>query len=169
MTVYETGRIDLAGFVTPFGAALMLGAGAGLAGGLQCGVSIVAGIIVGWIWRRDPGPAIRSAALAAGTLLSVPVALLYDLLLAGLAIGWLVRTSLGSDFLAWERPALVCCFLVPLLSLHIGHATSVLLGPAAPGTLLAICFMRTWRHCQSVVAGTANRAIGSATSPARRS
>ena len=96
--VYETGRINLAGFVTPYGAARVLGAGARHgAGAAGRGFHLVV-VLVGWIWRRDPGPAVRSAALAAGILLSVPLALVYDLLLTTVAIGWLVRQGRSPGF-----------------------------------------------------------------------
>ena len=143
--VYETGRIDLAGFVTPYGAARLLGAGTGAARALQAGVSILVALAVGWIWRRDPGPAVRSAALAAGILLSVPVALVYDLLLLSVAIGWLVRAGRGSGFLAGEPLLLAGCFLVPLLSFQLGHAAHIPLGPLAPAAVLALCGVRTVR------------------------
>ena len=40
-TVYETGRIELAGFVTPYGAARLLGVSAGAARMLQAAVSLL--------------------------------------------------------------------------------------------------------------------------------
>lgn len=143
--VYESGRIDLAGFVTPYGAARVLGAGAGVAQGLQGTASVLTALVVGWVWRRDPGPAERSAALAAGILLSVPLALVYDLLLLTVAIGWLVRAGRATGFLAWEKLAFAFCFMVPLLSRHFGQATHVPLGPLAPAALLALSVVRTAR------------------------
>jgi len=84
--VYETGRIELTAFVTPYGAARVLGGSAHTAQMVQAAVSVLAAAAVGWIWWHDPGPAPRSAALAAGILLSVPLALIYDLLLLTVAI-----------------------------------------------------------------------------------
>ncbi len=141
--VYESGRIELAGFVTPYGAARVLGAGASAAQLVQGAASLLTAIAVGWIWRRDPGPAERSAALAAGILLSVPLALVYDLMLLTVAIGWLVRAGRAGGFLPWEKWALFFCFLVPLVSRHVGAAADVPLGPFAPAALLAVCLVRT--------------------------
>jgi alpha-1,2-mannosyltransferase len=141
--VYETGEVDLAGFVTPYGAARVLGAGAAAAQMLQAAISVLVAIVVGWIWRLDPGPAERSAALAAGILLSVPLALIYDLMLLTVAIGWLVRAGRGTGFLPWEKLALSFCFLVPLASRHLGHAAHIPLGPLAPAALLTLCLVRT--------------------------
>ncbi len=143
--VYETGRIDLAGFITPYGAARVLGADAGAARLLQAAVSVLVAMTVGWIWWRDPGPAERSAALAAGILLSVPLALVYDLLLITVAIGWLVRAGRTSGFLAWEKLTLFVCFVVPLVARHLGQTTHIPLGPVAPAAVLALCVARTWR------------------------
>lgn len=144
-SVYETGRINLAGFVTPYGAARVLGAGAGMARLLQAVASILVVAVVGWIWRRDPGPAVRSAALVAGILLSVPLALVYDLLLTTVAIGWLVRQGRTTGFLAWEKLALFFCYVVPLVARHLGETTHIPLGPLAPAALLAVCVARTRR------------------------
>ena len=103
--VYETGRIELAGYVTPFGAARLLGLASTAAYALQVGISIVTATIVFWLWRRDADPAHRGAALAAGILLSVPLALLYDLMIAAVAILWLVRAASRGGFL----PGKSCC------------------------------------------------------------
>ncbi len=143
--VYETGRVGMAGFVTPYGAARLLGAGADAARLLQAAVSLLVAGIVAWIWRRDPGPAERSAALAAGILLFVPLALVYDLLLLTVAFGWLVRASRSTGFFAWEKLAMFFCFLVSISSRHFGQATGIPLGPLAPAALLALCVVRT-RH-----------------------
>ena len=143
--VYEAWRVDIAAFVTPFGAALLLGAGVIPARLLQGVCFLLAAVAVAWVWRRNPGPAERSAALAAGILLSVPLALMYDLVLLTVAIAWLVRLSRGTGFQAWEKLALFLCFVVPAVSRHFGQATHIPLGPLAPAALLAVCLLRTWQ------------------------
>ena len=143
--VYESGQIDLAAFVTPYGAARVLGAGARAAQVLQAVASVLVAITVGWIWRRDRGPAERSAALAAGTLLSVPLALIYELTLLTVAIAWLVRAGRATGFLPWEKLVMLFCFLVPLVSRHLGQATHIPIAPLAPAALLALCLVRTLR------------------------
>ena len=143
--VYETGRIELTGFVTPYGAARILGVGAHAAQMAQAAVSVLAAAATGWIWWRDPGPAARSAALAAGILLSVPLALIYDLLLLTVAIAWLVRAGRATGFLPWEKWVLFVCFLVSLASRYFGQATHIPIGPLAPALLMAVCLVRTHR------------------------
>ena len=144
--VYELGRIDLAGFVTPYGAARVLGATTGAAWLAQAAVSVPAVLAVAWIWRRDPGPPVRSASLPAGILLTVPLALIYDLLLLTVSVGWLVRLGRAGGFLAWEKPALALCFVVSLVGRFTGHHFGIPLGPLAPAALLAVCLVRTARH-----------------------
>ncbi len=143
--VYEMGQIDLAGFITPYGAARVLGAGADTGHIVQSVASVLTVASVGWIWWRDPGPAERSAALAAGILLSVPLALVYDLMLLTVAICWLARAGRDNGFLPMEKLALFFCFLVPLLSRHLGQLAHVPIGPLAPAALLILCMARTIR------------------------
>src|SRR5208283_5390178 len=79
------------------------------------------------------------------SLLSVPLALIYDLTLLTVAIAWLVRAGRGTGFLRWEKLAMSFCFLVPLVSRHLGQATHIPLAPLAPAVLLALCLVRTLR------------------------
>lgn len=143
--VYETGRIDLAGYVTPFGAARLVGIAPALAYALQIGVSVAVATIVFWIWRRDADPARRGAALASGILLSVPLALLYDLMIAAVAMLWLVRAASRDGFLPWEKLLLAFCFLVPLVCRYVGEGLGIPLAPLAPIALLALTVARSLR------------------------
>jgi alpha-1,2-mannosyltransferase len=157
--VYETGRIELAGYVTPFGAARLLGLAPTVAYALQLAVSFVTATIVFWIWRRDADPAHRGAALAAGVLLSIPLALLYDLMIAAVAMLWLVRAASRDGFLPWEKLALAFCFLVPLACRYVGEGFGIPLGPLAPIILLALTIVRSLRaqpfHAAGVRAASA--------------
>jgi alpha-1,2-mannosyltransferase len=143
--VYANWRINLNGFVSPYGAARVLGMDATVALVVQGIAAIVVAALVAWIWWRDTGPALRSAALAAGMPLFVPVVLMYDLMLITVAIGWLVRVARRTGFLPWEKLVLFFCFLVPLVCRHLGEATHIPIGPLAPAALLAICLARTLR------------------------
>lgn len=143
--VYETGRIELAGYVTPFGAARLLGLAPVAAYALQFVVTVVVATIVFWIWRRDPDPAHRGAALAGGILLSVPLALLYDLMIVAVAMLWLVRAASRDGFLPWEKLAFAFCFLVPLVCRYVGEGWGIPLAPLAPIVLLALTIVRSLR------------------------
>jgi alpha-1,2-mannosyltransferase len=148
--VYETGRIELAGYVTPFGAARLLGLAPTAAYALQLGISFVTATIIFWIWRRDADPAHRGAALAAGILLSVPLALLYDLMIAAVAMLWLVRAAsrdgvLPGGFLPGEKLLLAFCFIMPLACRYVGEGLGIPLAPLAPIVLLALAIARSLR------------------------
>jgi len=143
--LYESGAIRWSGFVTPYGGALLLGAGINGARLVQAAASVAGACAVGWIWRRDPGPEVRCASLAAGALFCAPLALVYDLLVLAAALGWLLRAGLRTGFLLGERATLLCCFCVPLVCLQFGEATHVPLGPLAPAAVLVLCVIRTAR------------------------
>jgi hypothetical protein len=143
--VYETGRIEIAGYVTVFGAARLVGIAAPFAYVLQFAAAIGAATIVAWIWRRDADPAHRGAALAAGILLSVPLALLYDLMIAAVAMLWLVRAASRDGFMAWEKLLLAFCMLVPLACRYVGEGLGIPLAPLAPIALLGLVVVRSLR------------------------
>lgn len=143
--VYENGSVDLAAFVTPYGAARIFGATPDAAWFAQGIFTFLSALAVSWVWWRNPGPAERSIALAAGILLSIPLALIYDSLLLTVAMAWLVKASRLTGFMKWEKPALVLCFLVPLISRDLGQHEHMAVAPLAPTSLLALCLMRTLR------------------------
>jgi hypothetical protein len=72
----------------------------------------------------------------------VPVGLVYDFLLAGLAMAWLVRAGRESGFLAWEKVTLAAIFVTPLISRNVGTATHVPLAPLALIALMALIARR---------------------------
>ena len=93
LSVYGSGRIPFGGFVTPLGGAMLLGVTPAISGLVQ-GVATVAGAgFVAFAWHRNMPLPIRAASLISATLVSVPLALFYDLVLAGLAAAWLLRAE----------------------------------------------------------------------------
>ncbi|HEY1503336.1 MAG TPA: glycosyltransferase family 87 protein [Stellaceae bacterium] len=145
-STYESGRIDLAGFVTLFGGLRLMGAPSTIAYAVQGFGTIAAIALVAVVWRANLSLATRSAALTAATLIAVPVALVYDFLLAGIAIAWLIRAGHESGFLPWEKTTLAVVFIVPLLSRNFGTATHVPLAQLALIALLALIVRRAWRE-----------------------
>src|SRR5205085_9427139 len=91
---YESGG-KLSAFVTPFGAVIVLDGPPALAYAVQAVVTVAAAILVGIAWERRVSLPVRAATLAAATLVAVPVALFYDLMLATLAAAWLYRSEGG--------------------------------------------------------------------------
>lgn len=139
---YESGRIDLSGFVTLFGAMSLVGASPTLAYAVQGLGAMAAIVLVAVVWRSDLSLPLRAAALASATLIAVPIALIYDFLLAGLAVAWLVRAGSEDGFLPWEKTALAAIFLTPLLSRNIGLALHLPIAPIALFALLGLIVLR---------------------------
>ncbi len=142
--VYASGRIDLAGIVTPFGAARLAGLPPQSAYALQSVSTLLMVGVTALIWRSAASQPVRAAALLAATLLAVPLALLYDRLLALVAIAWLVRQARQSGFLPWEKLVLLAIYPAALLVWLAGHAWHVPLGPLISLAMLALCLRRTW-------------------------
>ncbi|MBS0561633.1 MAG: DUF2029 domain-containing protein [Proteobacteria bacterium] len=165
-SVYATGRIAFAGFVTPFGAARLLGLAAGAAGAVQAAAALAAACFVAAVWRRRAALPLRATALIAGTLLAVPVLLIYDLLALTVAVAWLARTPAGR---AWQRWALALPWGVAAFSLAAGLAFRIPLGPLAPLGVLAVCAARAFPARRAVLAGAAcaGLALFAAPPPAR--
>ena len=143
-STYEFGRIDLSGFVTLYGGLRLMGVPSELAYAVQGIGSLAAIALVAVVWRSNLSLPIRAAALAAGTLIAVPVALVYDFLLAGIAIAWLVRAGRDGGFLPWEKVILAAIFIAPLMSRNFGTATHVPLAQFALIALLALIARRAW-------------------------
>lgn len=145
-STYENGRIDLSGLVTLFGGLRLIGVPTPAAYAVQGLGAISAIALVATVWRLNLSLATRAAALTAATLIAVPVALVYDFLLAGVAMAWLIRGGNESGFLAWEKIILAIIFIVPLLSRNFGTATHVPLAQFALIALLALIVRRAWRE-----------------------
>ncbi|HET8997572.1 MAG TPA: glycosyltransferase family 87 protein [Acetobacteraceae bacterium] len=145
-SVYETGRIQFAGMVTPFGGMLLLGFGVWPAYAVQALATVSAAVLVGLVWRRSPDLSLRSAALLAGTLLAVPLALLYDQMLWLVALGWLVHAGRRDGFLPWEKLVLLACYPLILLTWPIATGLHVPLGPVESAALLLLVARRVWWH-----------------------
>jgi alpha-1,2-mannosyltransferase len=146
-TVFANGRIPFAGLISVFAAARLVGLPAGVAYAIQAAVTLGAAVAVGMIWHRNCSPPVRFAALVAGTLLSIPVVLIYDSLLLAIAGCWLIRAGRNTTFLPWEKTVLSGIFLVPILSRSLGLGLQIPIGPSAAIALLLLCFARArWEH-----------------------
>jgi hypothetical protein len=95
---------------------------------------------VAFVWRRGLPLPIRAATLAAATLVAVPVALIYDLMLAAVAAAWLVRDPAG--LARWERVALAALFVLSMIPPGLAEAWHVPAGPIVALALLALVAKR---------------------------
>jgi alpha-1,2-mannosyltransferase len=126
---YESGRVAFGGLVSPFGAVLLLGGNSTTAYAVQAGATLSAGLLVGFVWRSGHALPIRAATLAAATLVAIPVILIYDLMLAAVAVVWLVSARNGDELRVWEKVALAGSFLLLLDPRDFAEVSHV---PVAP-------------------------------------
>ncbi len=148
-SVYTSGKVSFGAFVTPFGAALLLGAPVSVAIFVQaCALVLAAGVVV-LVWRGAAPLAARASVLLAATLLAVPLALFYDLMPLALGIFWLARQGRRDGFLPWEKSVLAAVYAVPLLSRYIGIGLHLPLGPLASLAVLAFGVLHARAGTQS--------------------
>jgi hypothetical protein len=126
--VYASGKVTLGGYVTVFGAALLMGAPPATATAIQIVVAVPVAVAVAVLWHRTTALPVRAAALLSGTLLCVPLALFYDLLLVAIAIFFLVRHGRAHGFLPGERLVLAAIYMVALVSRYVGEGLHLPLG-----------------------------------------
>ncbi|MGE0416527.1 MAG: glycosyltransferase family 87 protein [Acetobacteraceae bacterium] len=156
--VYESGRIDLAGMITVFGALRLLGVSPALAWTAQGVVAIAMIVLTAVVWRRCADPALRSAQLLTATLLAVPLALVYDQILLLVAIAWLVRAAQRTGFLSWEKPALLTVYALSVAIWPIGTTWHVPVAPILHLLVLALTLRRVVCAARPEVRGRARMA-----------
>jgi hypothetical protein len=137
---YASGRINFGGLITPFGGVLLAGGTPNAAYVAQAAATLGAGLLVAFVWRRGLPLPIRAATLAAATLVAVPVALIYDFMLAAVAAAWLVRDPAG--LAGWERVALTVLFVLSIIPPSLAEAWHVPAGPLLALALLALIAAR---------------------------
>jgi len=140
--VYESGRVNLSFYVTPFGAALRLGAPTWFAYALQAIASLAAVTIVALAWWFSTDLRLRAPALLAGTVLAVPLALLYDLMLLLPALAWLNAAARETGDLPGERAALAAIYMLPIAIVSLGMGAGIPIGPLASLGLLLLTLRR---------------------------
>ena len=142
----ESGRVMFAGHVDPGGAARLLGLPASAGWTIQATISLVTAVMVGLIWRRRSNQGcsqeVRSVALVAGTLVAMPFVLFYDLVMAGVAVAWLIRLARRSGFLAGEKTLLAAIFLLDLFAYAVARETPFALGCLVAPALLLLSIRR---------------------------
>jgi alpha-1,2-mannosyltransferase len=142
---YTSGRVALAGMITPFGGALLLGFDVQHAYVVQAVTTLSMVVLIALIWRRGVTGALRSASLLTATLLAIPLALVYDELLLLVAIAWIVREARAQGFLSWEKILLVAVYPLSLATWTLGRVWHVPLGPVIGFIILLLCLRRVWQ------------------------
>ena len=144
--VYATGVIDFAGYITPFGAARLLGYEPYPAYVTQVGAAVLMGGLVALAWRRNMGQPLRAAILLSATMLSIPLGLLYDKMVVLVAIGWLVREAHETGFLPWERITIAVIYPVSLFTWLIAITSHAPIGPMVSAMVVLLCVRRVCRE-----------------------
>lgn len=141
-----TSQADLAGIASPFGAMLALGQDRSHAMIVQAGVTLAAAVLVGVVWRRRLSLSVRAAVLLAATPVAVPIVQFYDLLLAGVAIAWLVRAGGTRGFAPWTKTLLAAAYVLPLFSGNLGGIDRWLVSPVTAMLVFALAATAAWRE-----------------------
>lgn len=139
---YMSGKVKFSAFVTPFGATLLLSNSAPAAYVVQAIATAAAIAVVAVAWYRDLALPLRAATLIAATLIAVPLALVYDLLLAAVAVAWLYRSESG--LLPTERLVVAGSYLLSLVPDQIGDILRVPAGPCVAMAILIIAARRVF-------------------------
>lgn len=163
--LYEAGKVDFAAFVSSFGAVRLMGGSPALAYAVQGIATLSGAALVAIVWRRGLSLPVRAATLAAATLVALPLILYYDLMMAGIAIAWLVRAGKQDGVLPWEKTLLLAVFVAPLLTLAASNSLHVPIGALAGYVLLALCAARAWREYRLAHPGADCAALGAITPP----
>jgi hypothetical protein len=94
--------------------------------------------------------ATRAAVLASGTLVALPLSLLYDLMLGSIAAAWLVRDRASSAARGWEMSALAGMLFALLLSTPaLAEKWHLPIFPLAALALFTIAAGRGWRQLRA--------------------
>ena len=148
--MYESGRILFTGFVSPFGAMRLLGAGVSISYAVQAAFTAVAIAVVAIVWRRGASLPVRAAVLAAATLVAIPLALLYDLMLATIAACWLSRAGNEGGALNWERTGLAILYAALLDSRGLAEQFALPVTTLAALGLFALVTRRAWHELDGI-------------------
>jgi alpha-1,2-mannosyltransferase len=143
---FETESANIFAIISPFAAARLLGLSANYARIVQLGAILAATLLVSWAWKTDTTPASRAAVLAASTLIAVPYALLYDLMVAAIAASWMIRAAHESGFLPLEKAALITVYILPLFALQASLVLHLPFAPLAGAILVWLCGSRAWQE-----------------------
>jgi hypothetical protein len=140
---YENGRIELAGMVTVFASVRLFGLPVAIAYAAQAVAALAAAAAVVLVFWRRARLAVRAAALLGGTLLALPVLLLYDLTLWEVGAAWLLADARARGLRPWEVLTLIAGYGIALLGLPIGLRLHLGLVPLVSAGLLVAATRRS--------------------------
>jgi hypothetical protein len=137
--VLETGETGWHKIQSVFSWARMWGASVPLAYAVQGAVTFALAAALVWLWRSEADRALKGAALAIASILATPYSLDYDMMALAPAIALFAINGFNRGFLTWEKTALVCLWVAPLVARTVAEQTLVPLG--APAMLLVFALV----------------------------
>jgi alpha-1,2-mannosyltransferase len=140
--VLETGETGWHKIQSVFSWARMWGASVPLAYAVQGAVTLGVGAALVRLWRSPASFALKAAALCLAAILATPYSLDYDLMVLAPAIAFLAVDGLERGFGPWEKTALACLWIVPLVARGFAQVTFVPLGVIAMLLLLLLLLRR---------------------------
>jgi hypothetical protein len=143
---FELTHVNIFASISPFAGARLLGLSLAHARIVQLAATVFAMLLVGWVWGTKTSSPTRAAVLVASTLIAVPYALLYDLIIAAVAGSWIIRAGRDSGFLRWEKAGLTAIYLLPLFAFQAGMILRLPLVPVAGALLVLLCASRAWQE-----------------------
>lgn len=143
IVVLEQGGIGFFKIQSMFGAARLWGWPVTLAYAAQLAAFASVAVMLAIVWRSRTSFESRAAALIAGTMLSAPYLLDFDLALMAPAIAYLALAGLRQGFLRYEKMLLVFIWFAPLLTRALAENLSVPLGLIAVILLFGLAIRRS--------------------------
>jgi alpha-1,2-mannosyltransferase len=135
-STFAAGGVDFAKMTSVSAAIRLLGGGPGLANAAQLLAILGAAVATALTWRAGGSVGARAAVLLGGSLVAAPLLLSYDLMLAAVAVTWLMRDAQRIGYLPWEKTLLAGVFVLPLLAEPVAATLNIPLGPLAGLALL---------------------------------
>ena len=129
--VLEQGATGWEKIQSIFSAVRALGASIGDAYAAQAVLTAGVVLALAWLWRGQADVRLKSAALIAGTLLSTPYVLDYDMVVLGPALGFAVSWGWERGFRPWLVSLFAAVWTVPILARSVAGYALVPLGLVA--------------------------------------
>ncbi|MCX7384615.1 MAG: glycosyltransferase family 87 protein [Alphaproteobacteria bacterium] len=142
---YTSGRINFAGFVSLFGGLRLMEIAVTPAYVIQAAATLACAAVVFLAWRRPLSGAQLQAALLSATLLAVPLVLLYDQMIAVLALAWLLRAAGPAGLHGWEKLVIVAAYPLTLMAPVLAIGLKAPIALVVDLALIALCLRRSFR------------------------
>jgi hypothetical protein len=135
-------HLDWSKFQSLFALVRLMGGSAALAWTLQATLTAVVALVLFLMWRSNRiGYELKAAAAAAGVLLATPYVYLYDLAILAVAVGFLLRAALRTDFIAGETDGLALgaalMMVMPFFGIPVGLMAVAIVALLIAGRLVS--------------------------------